>query len=73
MIVEGERVRTRLLSGREAARLMGLPDDYALPRRYNDAYHLLGDGLAAPAVRFVARHLLDPLAAGVDALHEAAE
>ena len=72
MIVEGESVRTRLLSGREAARLMGLPDDYILPKRYSDAYHLLGDGLAVPAVRFVARHLLDPLAAGVDALHEAA-
>lgn len=73
MLVEGARVRTRLLSAREAARLMGLPDDYILPPRYNDAYHLLGDGLAVPAVRFVARHLLDPLIAGVDALHEAAE
>jgi DNA (cytosine-5)-methyltransferase 1 len=73
MVVEGERVRTRLLSGREAARLMGLPDDYVLPATYSDAYHLLGDGLAVPAVAFIARHLLDPLAAGVDALHEAAE
>jgi DNA (cytosine-5)-methyltransferase 1 len=73
MVVEGERVRTRLLSGREAARLMGLPDDYVLPATYSDACHLLGDGLAVPAVAFIARHLLDPLAAGVDALHEAAE
>lgn len=73
MVVEGDVVRTRLLSGREAARLMGLPDDYVLPANYSDAYHLLGDGLAVPAVSFIARHLLDPLAAGVDALHEAAE
>ena len=54
-------MRTRLLSGREAARLMGLPDDYILPARYNDAYHLLGDGLAVSAVRFLREHLLDAL------------
>ncbi len=27
---------------------MGLADDYRLPANYNDAYHLLGDGVAAP-------------------------
>ena len=64
MVVEGEEVRTRLLSGREAARLMGLPDDYILPARYNDAYHLLGDGLAVSAVRFLREHLLDALVGG---------
>ncbi len=58
MVVEKARVRTRLLSGREAARLMGLPDDYILPARYNDAYHLLGDGLAVPAVKYLAENLL---------------
>ena len=64
MVVDGARVRTRLLSGREAARLMGLPDDYILPARYNDAYHLLGDGLAVSAVRFLRMHLLDALVRG---------
>jgi DNA (cytosine-5)-methyltransferase 1 len=73
MVVEGNSVRTRMLSGREAARLMGLPDEYVLPQTYTDACHLLGDGLAVPAVRFIARHLLDPLSAGVDSVHEAAE
>ncbi len=58
MLVEGRSVRSRLLSGREAARLMGLPDDYILPRRYNQACHLLGDGLAAPVVAHLSRHLL---------------
>jgi DNA (cytosine-5)-methyltransferase 1 len=58
MVVEGETVRTRLLSGREAARLMGLPDDYKLPANYNDAYHLMGDGLAIPVVRHLAQFLL---------------
>lgn len=46
-------VRSRLLSPREAARLMGLPEDYILPDAYNEAYHLLGDGVAVG----VARHL----------------
>ena len=32
LIVEGEKVRSRLLSPREAARLMGLPDSYKLPQ-----------------------------------------
>jgi DNA (cytosine-5)-methyltransferase 1 len=63
ILVEPGRVRTRLLSAREAARLMGLPDDFRLPASYNEAYHLLGDGLATPCVAWLARHLLEPLAA----------
>ena len=55
------RIRTRLLSGREAAVLMGLPPDYRLPRRYSQTCHLLGDGVAAPVVRHLAHHLLEPL------------
>jgi DNA (cytosine-5)-methyltransferase 1 len=62
VVVEDGVVRARLLSGREAARLMGLPDDYELPARYNEAYHLLGDGVVAPVVRFLSDHLLTPLA-----------
>lgn len=61
MVVEGKSVRSRLLSPREAARLMGLPDAYLLPRSYNDAYHLAGDGVAVPVVRFLAEHILEPL------------
>lgn len=61
MVIEGERVRSRLLSPREAARLMGLPDTYLLPQNYNDAYHLAGDGVAVPVVRFLAEHVLEPL------------
>ncbi len=61
LIVQGERIRSRLLSPREAARLMGLPDNYKLPARYNDAYHLAGDGVAVPVVSHIARTLLDPI------------
>ncbi|MEO8927240.1 MAG: DNA cytosine methyltransferase, partial [Caulobacteraceae bacterium] len=63
VVVEGDRVRSRLLSSREAARLMGLPEDYELPARYNDAYHVAGDGVCAPVVRHIAHHLLEPILA----------
>jgi len=61
MVLEGKRIRSRLISARETARLMGLPDDYILPTRYNDAYHLTGDGVVAPVVRHLAEHLFEPL------------
>lgn len=61
LVVEGKRVRSRLLSPREAARLMGLDDSYVLPARYNDAYHVCGDGLCVPVVGHLARHILEPL------------
>lgn len=61
MVVEGDSIRSRLISTRETARLMGLPDSYILPERYNEAYHLTGDGVAVPVVRFIAQHLLEPL------------
>lgn len=61
IIVDGPHIRSRLLSPREAARLMGLPDDYKLPARYNDSYHLAGDGVAVPVVAHLARTLLEPI------------
>lgn len=62
LVVDGSKVRSRLLATREAARLMGLPETYALPINYNEAYSLAGDGLVVPVVRFLSRHLLTPLA-----------
>lgn len=61
IVVDGDRVRSRLISTRETARLMGLSDDYMLPPRYNDAYHVTGDGVAVPVVRHLAEHLFEPL------------
>ena len=63
MVVRGQSVRSRLISARETARLMGLPDTYILPDNYNDAYHLTGDGVVIPVVRYLAAHLLEPLLA----------
>jgi DNA (cytosine-5)-methyltransferase 1 len=60
--VEGASIRTRLMTPREAARLMGLPDSFKLPSRATDALHLVGDGVAPPVVRFLSENLLLPLA-----------
>jgi DNA (cytosine-5)-methyltransferase 1 len=60
LVVDGRRVRSRLISPREAARLMGIPDSYSLPERYNDAYHLAGDGVVVPVVSWLARHIIEP-------------
>lgn len=57
--VEG-KIRTRLISARETARLMGLEDEFVLPLRYNEAYHLTGDGVAVPVVRHIAEQLVSP-------------
>jgi hypothetical protein len=42
---------------------MGMPDDYRLPPGYNDAYHICGDGVCVPVVRYIAKHVLEPLLA----------
>jgi DNA (cytosine-5)-methyltransferase 1 len=63
LLVDGNRIRSRLLSAREAARLMGLPETYLLPEGYNDAYHVAGDGLVVPVVSWLERCLLRPLVA----------
>ncbi len=64
IVVDGGEARARLLTGREAARLMGLPDDYVLPAAATAALHLAGDGVAVPVVRALARHILEPLLGG---------
>jgi DNA (cytosine-5)-methyltransferase 1 len=63
LVVDGEQVRSRLLTPRETARLMGLPESYRLPQRATAAYHLTGDGVAAPVVRHLSIHLFAPLLA----------
>ena len=59
--MDGPKVRSRLISSRETARLMGLDDDYILPHNYNEAYHLTGDGVAVHVVRHLAKHIFEPL------------
>ncbi len=61
LMVDGDDVRARLISSRETARLMGLPDSYKLPANYNEAYHLTGDGVVVPVVRHLATHVFQPI------------
>ena len=61
MVVDGNKIRSRLISSRETARLMGLDDGYKLPKNYNEAYHLTGDGVVVDVVRHLAQYLFEPL------------
>ncbi len=67
LFVEGDNVRSRLLSPREAARLMGVPDEYPLPASQTAALHLIGDAVCAPVVRWLSHNLLAPLAGAASA------
>lgn len=49
---------TRLLTIRETARLMGAPESFKLPGTYNDGYKAMGDAVAVPVARYLAKHLL---------------
>lgn len=55
-------LKTRFMTAREAARLMGAPDSYKLPGSYLDGYKAMGDAVALPVARYLAKHLLHPLA-----------
>ena len=63
--IDGAATRTRLLSGRESARLMGLDESYILPEGLNEALHLTGDGVVVPVVRFLRDHLFEPFLCGM--------
>jgi DNA (cytosine-5)-methyltransferase 1 len=62
MIVDHGDVRTRLMTVRETARLMGAPDTFKLSGSYNDGYRAMGDAVAVPVTRWVTCNLLAPLA-----------
>jgi DNA (cytosine-5)-methyltransferase 1 len=67
LFVEGQTLRSRLLSPREAARLMGVPEHYPLPAGQTAALHLVGDAVCVPVVRWLSQHLLAPLAGAAKA------
>lgn len=68
VVVDEGGVRTRLLTPREAARLMGLPESYRLPSAATNALMVAGDGVVVPVVRWLAEHLLEPLLSPAPAL-----
>lgn len=61
--IKGAATCSRLFTPRETARLMGLGEDYRLPSRVTEAYHLTGDGVAPPVVRWLAETLFEPILA----------
>jgi len=60
LVCEGGAIRARRLTGRECARLMGLPESYRLPGSESAALKLMGDAVAVPVVRALAEGLLAP-------------
>jgi len=60
VVCDGGRARVRRLTGREAARLMGVSDDYVLPSSESAALKLMGDAVAVPVVRALTQGLLLP-------------
>lgn len=62
VVVDPNNVRIRDLTGREAARLMGLGDEYKLPKSKNGALKLAGDGVVVDVVEWLRLNLLDALA-----------
>ena len=61
LIVDDNKVHTRLMTARETARLMGAPDSYKLPGSYYDGYKAMGDAVVAPVTKCLAENLLSPL------------
>ncbi|AQR60359.1 DNA (cytosine-5-)-methyltransferase [Brevundimonas sp. LM2] len=64
IVCDRGEVRARRLTGREAARLMGVPDTYVLPAGQTAALKLMGDAVAVPVVRALCDGLLRPALAG---------
>ena len=56
------RRQVRLLTARECARLQGVPDAYAINVTLNQALFGFGDAVCVPAVEWLARHYLLPVA-----------
>jgi DNA (cytosine-5)-methyltransferase 1 len=65
LVCEDGRVRARRLTGREAARLMGVVDTYRLPPGETAALKLMGDAVAVPVVRALSDGLLRPALRGL--------
>jgi DNA (cytosine-5)-methyltransferase 1 len=61
------RYQVRLLTARECARLQGVPDSYKIEGiPLNQALFGFGDAVCVPAVAWIAKHYLNPLATGMD-------
>lgn len=55
-------LKMRLMTPREYARLQGVPDDYPLPPKINQALTGFGDAVCVPVIAWIADNILNPLA-----------
>ena len=62
IVKQNGKLNARLISSREAARLMGAPDSFILPEHGNDGYKAMGDAVALPVAKFVGQSFLIKLA-----------
>jgi len=60
LVIDQGAAKLRLMTPREGARLMGLPDEHVLPARPNHALHILGDGVCAPLAARLAETVIAP-------------
>lgn len=65
VVKKNGETHARLLTVREAARLMGAPDSFVLPGSYNDGYKAMGDAVAMPVAQFIGERFLTKIAEAV--------
>ena len=68
MLLGKGRLRVRHMTPREYARLQGVPDSFKFDDNVNKALFGFGDAVCVPAVRWLARHLIDPIADALERL-----
>lgn len=65
VVKKNGETHARLLTVREAARLMGAPDSFILPGSYNDGYKAMGDAVVMPVAQFIGERFLTKIAEAV--------
>jgi len=64
-----DKVRMRAMTAREYARLQGVPDHYAIAADGVQALTGFGDAVCVPAISWIARRVLTPLAARFNSVY----
>ncbi|MCB0211480.1 MAG: DNA (cytosine-5-)-methyltransferase [Anaerolineae bacterium] len=60
------RIRMRLMTPREYARLQGVPDEYPIPENTNQALTGFGDAVCVPLITWIAKNILTPIATKIN-------
>lgn len=62
ILIQTDKDQPRRLTPRECARLMGYPDDFAIPVSDTQAYKQFGNSVVVPVIRFLAEALVKQVA-----------